>query len=208
VRNRRHRRRGLTLAEVAISTLLTGLVMVGALRCVGAVWRTWEVAADRNAGTALASQLLDEVLSQPYAEAGGGFGPEAGETTRAGFDDVDDFDNWTESPPADAAGNPLAGLAGWIRSVDVKKLAKNSYTETPDGSGDKGLRKITVTVTDPGSRTHTTVAFRSSVAGTLQPQGVDVTIVTWVGCNLRVGAAGQAVSTGTTVSNHAEDRTP
>ncbi|MEZ6068070.1 MAG: hypothetical protein R3B90_20685 [Planctomycetaceae bacterium] len=80
--HRRPVRRGLTLAEVAISALLVGLVMVSALRSVEMSLRTWETTAQTADANGLAKQLLGEIEGLPYEDVVtlGNFGPESGET--------------------------------------------------------------------------------------------------------------------------------
>lgn len=205
-------RQGLSLAEVAVSTLLVGVLMVASLRSVESSLRTWQAASASGDGTALAQQLLDEIMLVTYAEdvgSGANFGPESGETTspasRTLFDDLDDYDDWTASPPQDATGNPLPNYTGWTRSVIVKKLSTDLYEATSDNSADHALRQITVTVTSPTGEVTTLIGWRSSAGGTQQALGVDQTIVTWVGCTLQLDPSDAAISSGTLVTNHAED---
>jgi len=205
------RRSGLSLAEVAVSTLLVGVLMVAALRSVESSLRTWQAASASGDGSALAKQLLDEIMLRTYAEEtgpGANYGTETGETTspatRSLFDDLDDFDDWTASPPQDAAGNPLSDYNGWTRSVVVQKLNIDSQPVN-DNAMDAGLRQITVTVTSPEGDGTSVIGWRSSEGGTQQTQGVDQTLVTWVGCTLQVAPADTAVAGGTLVTNHAED---
>ncbi|MFV2065843.1 MAG: hypothetical protein ACC645_02615, partial [Pirellulales bacterium] len=89
----------MSLVEVAISTLLVGLVVVASMESVGAAFRTWRVVAQQSDAPFLAQQLMTEVLRAEYEEPDENppvFGPETSETggTRALFDDVDDYDNW------------------------------------------------------------------------------------------------------------------
>ena len=85
---RKHRtgirwRSGLTLAEVAISTLIVGLMMVASLKSVGGVYTTWTAAAEKHDGIALADQLLEEIMQSEYEEPDETpiFGVESGESS-------------------------------------------------------------------------------------------------------------------------------
>ena len=207
-------RPGLTLAEVAISTLLVGLVMVTSLRSVEMSLRTWETTAQTSDGHGLARQLLGEIEGQAYEDvtAPGTFGLESGETSspvsRLLFDDLDDFNGWTASPPQDAGGAAIPGYAGWTRRALVQKIDASTYSVLSDTAADTGLRKITVSVTDPSGHTTVVETYRTRPAGTLQPSGVDQTVVNWVGLQMKVGENGEAVSSGTLLTNHAEDHSP
>jgi Tfp pilus assembly protein PilV len=204
-------RSGLTLAEVAISTLLVGVLMVASLRTVESSLHNWNAASASCSGGALARQLLDEIQTLAYEDTDGSpvFGVETGEATspatRAQFDDIDDYDTWTSSPPQDKAGNALAEYSGWSRSVTVKKLAASNHAALVSGATDEGLREILVTATSPTGESTTLRAWRTNIGGMLQPLGVDQTVVTWIGCTLQVEPGEDAISGGTLVSNHAED---
>ena len=208
---RRRLRKGISLAEVVVSTLLIGLVLSAALASVGAAARTTTAAAEGNDALGLAKQLLEEVLVLPYEEPSQtpGFGPESGESgspgVRSGFDDLDDYNDWTDSPPKDRSGVAIAGYAGWTRVVDVKKIIDSNYSQLPDVAVDTGLRLILVTATSPTGRTVTLQAYRTQEGGALQTQGINQTLVTWVGVQLQVGS-GNAVSSGVSLLNHASDQ--
>ena len=70
-------------------------------------------------------------------------------------------------------------------------------TMVAGGSTDTGLKRITVTVTDPGGRTASVWALRGS-AGTYDqpPPTSSTTYVAWVGLTLQIGsdASGKIVS--------------
>ena len=202
-------RRGLTLAEVSVSTLIVGMLVVASLQAVANVSRTWTATNQLLDGQALAGELVREVMAQNYTDPtdpnATKWGKDGVEATRADFNDLDDYDDWTESPVKNAAGTALTGYAGWSRSVLVQKIQSLDYSVIDDYDKDKGLRAITVTVTSPTGETTTAKVYRSNVAGTLQPLSADATLVTWVGCTLKLGTNAPATS-GVSVSNHAEDQ--
>lgn len=157
------RRRGLSLVEVLVSTMLVGLVLVGAMNCLGGVIRGRMSTSDSGRGEQLARQLLTEILNTEYEDEGGSpvFGPESGESTgsRSGFDDVDDFHNWTAAPPEDRNGNAVFNTSGWQRDVTVA-LVDPANPATASGT-DQGLKRITITVQHSGQVVTELVALRS-----------------------------------------------
>lgn len=204
-------RRGLSLAEVVVSTLLIGLLMAAALNGVGAAARSTNAAAEASDATALARQLLDEITVLPYEDPNQSpaFGLESGEAgapgVRASFDDTDDYIDWVDSPPKDRGGVALAGYTGWHRTADVQKLDNIDFSVLPDASTSQGLRLITVVVTSPSGRVTKLQCQRAKDAGSLQSQGVGQTLVTWVGVSLQSGNGG-AVTSGVSLINHAGDQ--
>ena len=202
-------RGGLTLVEVSISTLIVGMLMVASLQSVANVGRTWTATNQLVDGQGLAQELIREIVAQNYTDPtdplATTWGPETGETTRATFNDLDDYDGWTESPVKNAAGTALTGYTGWTRSVIVQLLNKNNYSALSAGSVDQGLRAITVTVTSPTKKSTIAKVYRSNMGGTLQPLSANATFVTWIGFTLKLGTNAPA-TTGVSLSNHAEDQ--
>jgi MSHA pilin protein MshD len=186
------------LVEAVISILIISVMLVAALRTAASSARGGQVQQTRCQGPALAQRLLEEILSRRYAESDEteAIGPEVGESTRASFDDVDDYDDYTEKPPCDRDGTPLASLSGWERSVVVRYVDP----EDPDVvvRTDAGLKRIEVTAKDPQGRTMTLTALRSHYgAYDLEPT-TPTECVTWVGVRLQVGSdpGGQVVGGG------------
>lgn len=203
-------RRGITLLEVAVSSLLIGLLTVASMKTTGGVLRTWNGVQNQYDESGLAEQLLAEVLQASYEDPDGSpvFGIEGGETSsptnRSEFDDTDDYDDWTETPPKQKDGTTLSGFTGWTRLINVQKLNKNNPTQARnDNSADKGLRRVTVTVTDPQGNQTSVNGWRSNAGSPDQPQGKDGTFVVWMGCKLKIGSSGESISSGTDILNHA-----
>lgn len=208
-RDRRHQPSGLTLMEVTVSTLIVGCLMVAALQSVGNTSRTWTATNSLVDGQALAQDLMREILSQHYSDPSystpSTWGIESGESNRLHFDDIDDYDGWSETPPKNASGTVLTGYTGWSRAVVVSKLNTWDYTPRSSGSSDTGLRSVTVTATSPTGNTTTVVVYRTDDAGTLQSLSTNATAVTWVGCNLQLGTNAPSTMSAS-LSNHAEDQ--
>ena len=198
------------MIEVAISTFLIGLLTVASLKTSGGIMQTWTQVKSEYDGSVLAESLLEEILQLSYEDPDGSpiWGIESNETQsptdRSEFDDLDDYDDWTETPPKNKQGVALSGFTGWTRSVDIKKLQQsNPNTTISDGTPDKGMRRVSVTVTDPNGKTTTVSGWRAELGTPETPKGVDGDFVTWVGCDLKIGATGETISAGTNVQNHA-----
>jgi len=198
------RRRGITLVEVIVSTMLVGLVLVGAMNGVGSVLKTWRAGEQRHDGLNLCQQLMMEILQQRYEEPDDPvqFGRESSESggDRGLWDDIDDYHGWS-SAPEDASGNPLAGYGNWTRSVTVELAQLADPTQT--AVSDEGLKRITVTVTDPSGQTTVLNAYRSKWGVLEEAPDAAATLQTMVTDELEVG--GLSLHGGVQVQNHAQD---
>lgn len=205
--NKHQTRRGLTLVEVAVSTLIVGVMLVGALETLGAVFRSQRLNAARLTGPGLANELMGEILSLPYEDPedpGGAIGTDSGESggNRDDFDDVDDYHNWSKGDSEDKTGNTHSDYGGWERTVQVSWV--NPQDIKSSLGSDSGLKLIKVTVTDPGGVATKICALRSEFSSLEQAPAADRTAVTWIGSELRLGSGSTAHSS-TQLSNHVYD---
>jgi type II secretory pathway pseudopilin PulG len=113
-----------TMVEALISTVIVAVMFVAALNTVGASRLTQHRASLVSRGRLLAESLMSEILRQDYQEPdeAPAFGRESGElaTTRAAYDDVDDYHGWSASPPVAKDGVPLTNTTGWTRTAQVQ----------------------------------------------------------------------------------------
>lgn len=183
-------RGGMTLVEAVISLLIVAVMMVAALQTIGTTARHRQAQASMRRGPALARNLISEILPNRYVDTDASplFGPESGETvggTRAAFNDVDDYHGWSESTIQAKDGMALSDLAGWSRSVVVQYVSGDNL-DTPVGS-DTGLKRITVTVTDPQGRKTTVSALRSRAGVYDHPPSVETTYLSSVSVEVQLG---------------------
>jgi MSHA pilin protein MshD len=175
----RRRRRGFTLVETSISTLIVAVVLVASMRTVVAVTRHRSVHNDATTANLLAEALLTEVLEKEYKEptATPIFGAETGETSRSLFDDVDDYHGLTETPPKYLDGTSMTALSGWSREVAVTQLGTSDpifSTTIRTGTSivgegldakaedtDTGVRKVIVTVKKSGTALATVTGLKT-----------------------------------------------
>ncbi len=157
----------MTMMEVVLSIALVGIVLSAALNTVGGARVARAQTADLSVAGVLCDSLLSEILSQAYEGADEGVGSfgrslaETGDLTRASFDDVDDYDAWTSSPPQDKDGAPIAWATGLTRKVQVRCVDSSDLAETtPDGAC---IKRIRVTVSRNKKPLFEMEAFRSPI---------------------------------------------
>jgi hypothetical protein len=143
--------RAFTLAESLIASVVLALCVVGvagALACSS----QQSLATDEAAiTTALGKQLLEEIASKPFPIAGVTTNPgwTSGNHNRATYDDVSDYNGYTDSTPITTLSGITINPGGtYTRSVVFQQRVNPS--DTP-GDGDFGL--ITVSVTGPSGAT-------------------------------------------------------
>ena len=170
------------MVEAAFAVAITGVLLTAALTTFGTIARTRQVDAERRLAYPLAQQLMAEVLQAYFVDPGPAptFGPEAGET-RATYDDVDDYNGWTESPPATRAGIVLAGYTGWTRAVAVAYVSPASLATSATATT---LKRVTVTVTAPSGKTYTLIGLRAATGSYEQVPTAQATLVTGVSVNV------------------------
>ena len=181
------RARGFSLVEAMVSAGIVGVMLVASLNLLSSAARTRSADSNRRSAVLLAQQLMAEVQSQSYKDAsvtGLLFGPELDETSRAHYDDVDDYKNYKEKPPVDRSGVALGGFGSWQRKVKVRWVHPDTLTESLT---DTGLVLVEVTVQDPRGVETSVSALRAERAAAADPPLAGSTWVEWTEIELQSG---------------------
>jgi len=197
---------GLTLVEVMIASCLVAILLVAALNVAGGVFRTSAVTDERAKASALSEGLMNEILRAWYEDPGASpvFGIETGEgsTSRSAFDDVDDYNGWTETPPQAQDGTAYTRLTGWTRTVQVAWAEVLDPTAT--AAGESGLKRVQVTVTSPRGVTWTLTALHAS-SGHMEWRAPNYRVyVAGVDAELRIDPRVAGLRVSTALANHVE----
>lgn len=148
----RQPRRGFTLIEASICSVLVSALLLASLSTLGASARTYHDRASRQAAILLAQDLMTEILQHGYRDDlyPGTIGPEPDENAldRRTFDDVDDYAGLIDAPPTLSDGAPVANAAGFERSVTVYWVRSDNFKVT--APTDSGVKRIRVEVTKDG----------------------------------------------------------
>ena len=150
---------------------------------------------------------MAEILQARYEDPNDppAFGLETGESTtpRTGYDDVDDFDGWSVSPPQARDGSIMPNSEGWTRVVRVRWV--DTLDPTTELSSETGLKKIEVEVISPRDKKFSIVALRASSGMLALQPPVDRTYVTALQASLQLGPEAAPSEDAVAVSNHAQD---
>lgn len=143
--------RGLTLVEAMMAMLVVSVLLVAAMRGVATAGLTQFKNAESLWAAQAADSLLNEILAADYQdpEQTPSFGPEAGESTRATFDDVDDYHGYTQ-----VFTQPMGLCKVTVSNVNPANPSVISASAT-------GVKKITVAVVLRGRTTCQRMALRS-----------------------------------------------
>jgi type II secretory pathway pseudopilin PulG len=163
-RSRARDARAFTLVEATLSVLIVAVMLVAALSTLGATGLLRRQTEQVAAGPLLAQELMNEILSKAYEEPVDSpqFGREEGESGghREAWDDVDDYDGWSASPPEWPDDTPQVAFAGWERSVSVAWVDPAAPDQVH--SSPTGVKRITVTVRRDGRMLGSLTALRTA----------------------------------------------
>lgn len=135
-----NRMAGVTLVELIVAIVIVGIALAG---LVAAYNRASIASADplvTRQMLAIAESMMEEVMLKPFD--GGDGAPGA---TRAQFDEIGDYANYSAQPVTDAEGNAIPGLERYGVSVAVDPAAA-----VLPGVSANDVRRVRVTVTHGG----------------------------------------------------------
>ncbi|MEJ2646872.1 MAG: prepilin-type N-terminal cleavage/methylation domain-containing protein [Sedimentisphaerales bacterium] len=136
---------GFTLIEVLIAVLLVGLAIASLVGANSAFTQANGAGTDLSTAEFLLEQIKELTATLPVIDPEtekAVFGPEPGETL-ATYDDLDDFDNKTFSPPINANGNSLDNFASFSQVVTVQNVNSSDFEQV---ESDHSTNFVRVTV--------------------------------------------------------------
>ena len=134
--------------EVAVAYVIASLAVVALMTVHVLTIKANSTSEATLIASQLAAELLEEVKLRKWDEAQwdlrpaypsvtvSAIGTDAGEssTDKTTFDDIDDFDGWSEQPPKDPVGRSLTDFPLYKRTVTVKFVTSSladSASATP-----------------------------------------------------------------------------
>jgi hypothetical protein len=129
-----------------MTTAIVGIAFVSLLELFAACTKQTRNSAHMTVATMLAQHVQEAMTGLPFADPNpltATFGPEATETL-ATFDDIDDFNNQTFTPPIEATRQQLTDLDQYAQSIVVTPV--NINRPSVAAAAGKALR-VTVNIT-------------------------------------------------------------
>ena len=114
----------------------------------GNIGRSVNNTTDAVKAAALAVDLIREIKDLNYSEFEGdvNLGLDANESGvgRYGYDDIDDYNNYSSTPPKRRDGNPYDNCDDFTQTVSVTFVAANDFSQTV--GFDQGFKKVVITI--------------------------------------------------------------
>jgi prepilin-type N-terminal cleavage/methylation domain-containing protein len=123
-------RRGFTLIEAALTTVIIGVGVLAAMQLFAAVTMQNNHSQHMTTAMMLGTNVQEAMSGLAFTDPVAGrnsFGPEAGENI-ANYNDVDDFNGRSFNPPIDATRTVLAELDQFTQSITVTRVNPNSLS--------------------------------------------------------------------------------
>lgn len=141
-------RRGFTLIEASLTTVIIGVAFVAMLQLFAAGTNAQATGAQLTSGINIAKSVRELSVGMAFSSPAtpNNWGLDAGESADdpSGCDDINDLDNRVFDPPVDARGHEMTDMAGWKQTVSVQSVDPNGVESVlPDGTT-RAVRVLTI----------------------------------------------------------------
>lgn len=142
---------GFSLIEALIAILIVGFAMASLLAANGAFTKANGAGTDLSTAEFLGEQIREltallPVVEPETPESGVDvFGPESDETLATDYDDLNDFDDKSFSPPISADRISLAELPAFSQQITVQNVHKSNFEQVV-ADHDSAFVRVTVRV--------------------------------------------------------------
>lgn len=123
---------GFSFIEVLIAVVLVGIAIASLLAANSSFTKSNSVGTELSTAEFLLEQIKELTVVLPVVDPNSGmatFGPEPDETTLADYDDLDDFDEMTFSPPISADRVTLDGFAAYTQKITVENVSGGNFEQ-------------------------------------------------------------------------------
>lgn len=147
IRNRKHQK-AFTIMEVLVAAVVIALAITALLGGNRAFSQANGVAVQISNAEFLIGQIREMMLRTPVVDPeteDDTFGTESGEYFVGDYDDLDDYDDRTFSPPIDVYQNTISDLAAYSQRVTIQNIDADDFSTTVADHGSDFVR-VTVQI--------------------------------------------------------------
>lgn len=160
MKSRRANCKGFSLAEAVLAMVILGIASTAVLLPFTGGIAVQAEGTRRTLGAKLASDLIEQVVLKPFHDPDGSafyynLGPDAGESTVADFDNIDDFHGYAEA--AGQVTDTSFAVFSESRYANFSRSVSCAYVAVPpqDGAYTPNFIRVTVRVYYDGSEVAT-----------------------------------------------------
>jgi len=153
----RKKRRGLTMFETALATVVVGTAITAIVQLIYAVTQENFYAQKTTTALTLANDMRELIDGLPLADPAVGvhLGPTNGLTQPSQFNDVEDFANFNANPPIDAHCQAIAALSNWKQTVTITHILSGNYNASDPVANDASVMmdriQVLISYNPPGT---------------------------------------------------------
>jgi len=139
---------GFTLIEALIATVILAMTVSVVAVSFSSGAKSELDDARRTLAANLAQEMMEEILSKPFNDPDGpsNVGPEPGETGRQDFDNIDDYDGYSENVTAPGASSNASLTAQAATGLSRNVSARYVYVQGQDTKQPATFMRLTVEV--------------------------------------------------------------
>jgi len=138
-------KQGFTLIEVMVAIVVVGIAIVSLVAANTSFTSTNGYGVELSTSEFLIEQIRELTRLLPVSDPDGGvvFGPE--EASLANYDDLDDFDGVSFSPPINSEKVSLSDFSAFSQRVAVENVSEANY-QTVVADGSTAFVRVTVII--------------------------------------------------------------
>ncbi|OUR71976.1 pilus assembly protein MshD [Methylophaga sp. 41_12_T18] len=140
---------GATLVELIITIVIISIALTGILSVVSLSSRHTADPMVQQQAVAIAESYLEEILLLPITDPDS---IDEGSENRSLFDNVEDYDNWSDSGAVDQHGNAINGLEDYQVNVTINDATISGVT----------MKAVMVSVSRSGTDTIRLTGYRAN----------------------------------------------
>jgi Tfp pilus assembly protein PilV len=149
-------RRGFTLVEAALVTVVIGTGVLGMLELLAAGTQSNSAGNELTTAVNLAGNVREIATGLAFQDSTFPNQWNTKEATVAAYDDIKDLDGCTFQPPLDAGRLPVSNMDNWAQAIKVETVAEDTLSSTRPNDPAAPAAKVTVRILHNGKEVYRT----------------------------------------------------